>query len=279
METIVKNKHAEAHALIDGFLQRHKDRHGIYLNDLYKYLGADFVYGQTKTRKALVGILLEEQHGRCCYCMRRIEGLPPEEMSIEHVIVNHPIDANDYNQYLGRNSQLDSSDIISSSDFIARQVPPPPYPHSVAYENMLMSCAGHCHIGLKTSFTCNNHRGHRFIDPLPLMANINREVKYQKNGFVYWINETNTANPTVEVLGLNYEVLKLIRRIWYKLSSKGLKVDDCDRQKLIYEVLGDLLDENEDDAVIQTLFLFANNVWYWKLLQQFDYFNDSSKFE
>ena len=162
METIVKNKHAEAHALIDGFLQRHKDRHGIYLNDLYKYLGADFVYGQTKTRKALVGILLEEQHGRCCYCMRRIEGLPSEEMSIEHVIVNHPIDANDYNQYLGRNSQLDSSDIISSSDFIARQVPPPPYPHAVAYENMLMSCAGHCHIGLKTSFTCNNHRGHRF---------------------------------------------------------------------------------------------------------------------
>lgn len=32
METIVKNKHAEAHALIDGFLQRHKDRHGIYIN-------------------------------------------------------------------------------------------------------------------------------------------------------------------------------------------------------------------------------------------------------
>lgn len=97
MEYIVKTKHDEAHALIDGFLQRHKDRHGgAYQGDLYEYLGADFVFGQPKTRAALVGILLNEQSGRCCYCMRRIDRLAPEERTIEHVIVNHPTDNNDY---------------------------------------------------------------------------------------------------------------------------------------------------------------------------------------
>ena len=87
METIVKKKHDEAHSLIDGFLQRHLEKHGgKYVQDLYDYLSADWVPGQVKTKKALQNILLEEQNGRCCYCMKRIEGLRPEQMSIEHMM-------------------------------------------------------------------------------------------------------------------------------------------------------------------------------------------------
>ena len=280
METIVKNKHKEAHSLIDGFLKRHLEKHGgEYQKDLYYYLGADRVPGQVKTKKALGNILLEEQKGRCCYCMKRIAGLKPEQMSIEHVIVNHPNDANDYNQYLGRNSQLDNAEIIRTDEFIERQVPPPPYPHSVAYENMLMSCDGKCHVGLNTPFSCNNKRIHDFVVPLPLMPNINAEIKYKKDGFVYWTKETNTEKPSVEVLGLNNGVLKLIRRIWFKLAINGMSPLICNRQELVYEVLGDLLDDGADDADMQTLFLFGNNNWYWDLLLRFDYFNDSTKFE
>lgn len=279
MEHIIKARHEEAHALIDGFLQRHREKKGTYQDDLYYWLGADFVFGLPKTRAALVDILLDEQQGRCCYCMRRIIELPPEERTIEHVIVNHPKDEDDYNQYLGKNSQLDTADMISTANFIVKQTPPPPYPHSVAYENMLISCAGHCHLGIGTSFTCNKHREHKFVYPLPLMPIVTEEVKYQKNGFVYWTKETDTENPTIELLGLNYDVLKLIRRIWYKLSSMELDASSCDRQQLAYEVLGDMLDEGIDDTNVQILFLFANNDWYWNLLCQFDYFNDVSKFE
>ena len=67
MEQIVKTRHEEAHALIDGFLQRHKDKHrGTYQENLYYWLGADFVFGRPKTRAALATILLDEQEGRCC---------------------------------------------------------------------------------------------------------------------------------------------------------------------------------------------------------------------
>ncbi|MBR6601857.1 MAG: hypothetical protein IKK87_08455 [Bacteroidaceae bacterium] len=279
MEYIFKSRHDEAHTLIDGFLERHKVRHGLYQGDLYGFLGADFVPGQMKTIKALRAILLDEQGGRCCYCMRRIAGLAPEERSLEHVIVNHPKGEDDYSQYLGKCQQLDAAEMISSAEFLTNQTTPPPYPHSVAYENMLMSCAGRCHLGVGTSFTCNNYRGHKFVYPLPLMSDGASEVKYLKNGFVYWIKETDTENPTVELLGLNYDVLKLIRRIWYKLSSMGLDAADCDRQLVVYEVLGDMLDEGTEDVGVQSLFLFANNDWYWSLLCQYDYFNDASKFE
>lgn len=279
MEQIVKKRHDEAHALIDGFLERHREKHGHYEGDLYSYLGADYISGQVKTKIALRDILLDEQGGRCCYCMRRIGELAPEERSIEHVIVNHPKDDDDYNQYLGKSLQLDAAEMISSSDFLARQTPPPPYPHSVAYENLLMSCAGHCHLGVGTSFSCNNYRGHKFVHPLPLMGDVAAEVKYRKNGFVYWENEADTENPTLELLGLNYDILKLIRRIWYKLSYTGLDVVNCNRQLVVYDVLGDMMDEGASDAVLQMLFLFADNEWYWGLLCQFDYFNDLKKFE
>lgn len=279
MEQIVKARHDEAHMLIEGFLERHREKHGLYQGDLYAYLGADFVPGQVKTNKALREILLDEQGGRCCYCMRRIDDLAPEERSVEHVIVNHPIDGDDYNQYLGKCQQLDEAEMISSADFLVRQTPPPPYPHSVAYENLLISCAGRCHLGVGTSFTCNNYRGHRFVPPLPLMIDVASEVKYQKNGFVYWVKETDTENPAVELLGLNYYVLRLIRRIWYKLSSNGLDAASCNRLFVVYEVLGDMMDEGVEDSIVQSLFLFANNDWYWNLLSQFDYFNDASKFE
>lgn len=279
MEQIVKNRHNEAHALIDGFLERHIGMHGLYEGDLYEYLGADRIPGQVKTIQALRKILLEEQGGRCCYCMRRIGDLAPEERTIEHVIVNHPKDEDDYNQYLGICPQLDVAEMISSDDFMERQSPPPPYPHSVAYENLLMSCAGRCHLGVGTSFSCNNFRGHKFVYPLPLMNDVTAEVKYRKDGFVYWVNETDTENPTVEILGLNYDILKLIRRIWYKLSNKGLDVANCNRHILLYDVMGDMMDEGASDAIIQMLFLFANNEWYWELFCQFDYFNDLTKFE
>jgi hypothetical protein len=279
MEHIIKSRHDEAHTLIDGFLNRHRERHGVYQGDLYGYLGADFVPGQMKPIKVLRDILLDEQGGRCCYCMRRIADLPPEERTLEHVIVNHPKDDDDYCQYLGKCLQLDVAEIISSTEFLINQIPPPPYPHSVAYENMLMSCSGRCHLGVGTSFTCNNYRGHKFVYPLPLMIDGATEVKYLKNGFVYWLQETNTENPTVELLGLNYHVLRLIRRIWYKMSSLRVDATTCDRQFVAYEVLGDILDEGLEDVVVQTLFLFANNDWYWNMLCQFDYFNNVSRFE
>lgn len=279
MEFIDKKHHASAHALVLGFLQKNKNLHnGQYTDDLYNNLCADWCAPRVKTKKALTAILMQEQNNRCCYCMRDIAVLPPEERSIEHVIVNNPINGNDYNQYLGHGSTLDQADIINASDFLQTQTPPPPYPHSVAYENMLMSCAGRVHAGIRTSFTCNGKRAHTFLPPMPLMPTIHSEIKYRRDGFVYWTKDSRTESPFVEVVGLNEMVLQIIRRLWYKLASRNEDSTTCDRQSIIYEVLGDMLDEGKDDAALQLLFVFAKNSWYWHLLSQFNYFNDVNKF-
>lgn len=284
METIVKGRHEEAHTLINGFLQRHFARHGIYREDLYKYLGADYVPGFPKTRNALLNILSDEQEGRCCYCMRQINDLGPGEKTIEHVIVNHPENQADYEQYLNHNSFLDDAPIQSTADFVSRQNaapqnPPTSYPHSVAYENLLMSCAGHIDLSSRSSLTCNNKRCHRFIMPLPLMANTGNDVKYRKDGSVYWVYETQTENTTVNILGLNHIILRTIRRIWHKISEAGQNADSCDRKKITLEALDDAIADGEDDAVLKWLFLFASNDNYWNMLKQFSYFNNLDRFE
>lgn len=279
MEYVDKQHHRQAHSLEDGFLQRNKDRHDSrYTGDLYEYLGADFCAPGQKTKKVLVTILEAEQHNRCCYCMRNLVPLKAEDKSIEHVIVNHPTDDAEYNKYLMHGSSLDNADIIQSSLFLDRQTPPPPYPHSIAYENMLMSCAGRIHIGVRTSFTCNGKRCHAFVPPMPLMQNISREMKYRKDGSAFWTKDSNTEVPFVEILGLNDPTLQIVRRIWYKLSLQKLLPNTCDKESLVYDILGDMLDEGKDDAQIQLLFLFVNNNQYWDLVQQYDYFNDVSRF-
>ncbi|MCF0199096.1 MAG: hypothetical protein HUK02_07200 [Bacteroidaceae bacterium] len=277
MKTIVKRQHAAAHALIDGFLSGNKERHGgAYAGDLYERLSADWTSRHTKTLRELKDILLDEQQGLCCYCMRDLSSLPDGEKTVEHVIVNHPDSEEEYKRYLGHGSQLDEADMISAAEFLDKQLPPPPYPHSVAYENLLISCNGRCHIGVNAAFTCNNKRVHTFVCPLPLMPDVEREMVYSSNGFVTWARETNTDpdRMATEVLGLNHDVLRMIRRLWCKMSNMGTDVDDRDHEAIILETLADLLTEGADDATLQLLFMFRGDSWYWTLLKQFHYFKD-----
>lgn len=279
MKHIIKKQTVQAHELLDGFLERNKSRHnGVYTDDLFANLGADYCPPASKTKKKLADIILAEQEGRCCYCMRNIAELDSQERNLEHAIVNHPVNLDEYNLYLDKGSSLDSAPIEPSSTFLIKQAPPPPYPHSIAYENLLVLCAGHLHVASATPLSCNCKRVHHYVAPLQLMKDIEQEIIYLHNGLMVWINETNTNTPSIEVLGLNNQVLKIIRRLWYNLSRDHLNPQNCNKDEVIYNVLSEMLDDNESDSAIQTLFLFQTNSWYWDLLRQFDYFNDVNRF-
>ena len=112
-----------------------------------------------------------------------------------------------------------------------------------------------------------------------MMANTGNDVKYRKDGSVYWVYETQTENTTVNILGLNHIILRTIRRIWYKISEAGQNADSCDRKKITLEALDDAIADGEDDAVLKWLFLFASNDDYWNMLKQFSYFNNLNRFE
>jgi len=265
MEFIDKTQgKAEADQRIEAFLQ---SLNGNYPSDLYEALRA-----KTIVKNGLVKQLLRENNNRCCYCMREIGGA-----SLEHVIPQSTKDQNQYNQYFTLDSELKNADIVLESAFLQNPTTVPPYPHTIAYENLIPSCLGT--FASKESKCCNNKRGNRFIHPLIFRNTIAREIVYKENGSVIWRDEPDDnspqAMPTITTLGLDCAELKVIRRIWCYLAQHNLSYD-ANREEVIYNLIFQP-SNSEEEELLNVLLNFERDD-YWNLLAKYSYFNDASKF-
>jgi hypothetical protein len=261
MEYIDKNKNREAaHKLIKGFLKECLKEEKSCLNDLYSIFNGE-------NKKELKEILLKDTDNHCCYCMRNLQG-----STLEHVITQKVNNQEDFYKYFEIESELDKQNIILETEFLNNPKDVPPFPHTVAYENLIPSCLGTFASG--TSKSCNNHRGDRFIQPLIFRKDIHNEIKYKKDGSVEWIKEEADI-PTVISLGLNCLELKAIRRIWYYLSSNNISCDESNKDVVIYDIITEL--ENEDEML--NMLMNFKKVEYWRLLSQYTYFNNVEIFE
>lgn len=198
--------------------------------------------------------------------MRNLQG-----STLEHVITQKVNNQEDFSKYFEMDSRLDNENIMLEAEFIINPKKTPPFPHTVAYENLIPSCLGTFASGEKKS--CNHHRGDRFIQPLIFRENIHNEIKYKIDGSIVWSEDRADVFPTVNILGLNCPELKAIRRIWYYLSSHNLSCDESNKDKVIYDIITEL--ENED--MLDMLINFTN-VEYWRLLSQYTYFNNVELF-
>lgn len=198
--------------------------------------------------------------------MRNLQG-----STLEHVITQKVNNQEDFSKYFEMDSRLDNENIMLEAEFIINPKKTPPFPHTVAYENLIPSCLGTFASGEKKS--CNHHRGDRFIQTLIFRENIHNEIKYKIDGSIVWSEDRADVFPTVNILGLNCPELKAIRRIWYYLSSHNLSCDESNKDKVIYDIITEL--ENED--MLDMLINFTN-VEYWRLLSQYTYFNNVELF-
>lgn len=79
MQFINKFKYKrKGHRIIKAFI---KDK---WNNDIQRYVNLN--YNELKRIKAFKYLLLKEQQGFCCYCMRKI---PFNEVTLEHVMPHH----------------------------------------------------------------------------------------------------------------------------------------------------------------------------------------------
>ena len=79
MQFINKFKYKrKGHRIIKAFI---KDK---WNNDIQRYVNLN--YNELKRIKAFKYLLLREQQGFCCYCMRKI---PFNEVTLEHVMPHH----------------------------------------------------------------------------------------------------------------------------------------------------------------------------------------------
>ncbi len=269
MEYIDKSKSREwAHSIIKAFLKRRLDESGKYPEDLYAAFRAD-----PECKNAFVERLLEDNSHRCCYCMRDIKGT-----TLEHVIPNSTKSPDKYGEYFQLESELDKGNIILAKDFLERPGDVPPFPHTVAYENLIPSCFGYLPSG--QSKCCNNYRGDKFVHPLVFRKNISKEVTYKTDGNITWSEDPEPVVPTLTKLGLDCTELKAIRRIWFYLASNGLSCEDSNRETTIEVLLNELgVPSNMKEREMQNMLLNFKKPEYWKLLERYTYFNDVGKYD
>lgn len=258
-------------AIIDAFLHRLKAIGANYPKDLYKTFKSDKDKQKQFTKDKLIEVLLLEQNEYCCYCMRRL--LLEDNVTLEHLILNVLKDNAEFKSYLKRKTVLNDK-VCIASDFISNEeTQTPPYPHTVAYQNLIASCNGEIIPGSKTVYCCNLKRKSEFIEPIVLYESIKDEIVYHSNGRATWRNESADI-PTLNKLGLNDSILRMIRRIWATIKRKKIEFNHIKRAHFLYEVLTEFSDkEFKDSDDFDMLFNFQKDI-YWNLLDRYRYFGE-----
>lgn len=236
----------------------------------------------TKLPDVFKDLLIAEQNGVCCYCMRKLSHNNPnpleQNFTYEHVIPKQFTSPGDDCKIDPYRHIMDCSNI----SFINSHKPPyvnkiahPPYPHFIAYENLTGSCDGRVYDWdnkgkTSKSGCCNNPRGSDQIIPLFFIEDIKDKISYAADGMLDW--DDRRFDDTIESVKLNDKTLCFFRKTWY-LASKKINKDD---------ILN--ADESEKKDIADDLFpidsqsaqlLLKPNLW--TLFLQFDWFYDYYK--
>lgn len=201
-------------------------------DDEGKYLGADYNNGlrEQKYKEPFIDIIISEQSNLCCYCM---EIISKNNITLEHIIPDniHSSDS-DLTRYF-KVSEL-ANYVIHKDDFVrtTKQIPPPKYPHDIAYANLIASCNSNTH--------CNHYRGDNFVFPFVYDAEIEDKVSYDEAGRI----ACEEYKDDFYELGLSKEYLTLVRRVWKLLAEKITSIKSITKEEFEYEVYG-LIDDYE----------------------------------
>lgn len=277
------------------YLNTHcKDANGHYDGILYRdrtRTRPDFMTsGTSPFYDRMVRILMNEQGCRCCYCLRRLQpGMPncDETVTIEHIVPQGFDGSNsaEFSEYADFSPSIKLNVVLTSVFQSQSGVQAmPPYPHKVAYDNMVVSCNGSFPSGINSGACCNIKRGQAKALPVYFLNDIADQIDYTKNGAVDVKGDAAQYDAIVEVIDnvhLSCDSLKDIRRVWYELRVCDiLEIRACDteekREKLLTETLAsDLMVKNQNEA--NRLITKFKNQDYWHTLMLYDIFHTIMK--
>jgi hypothetical protein len=244
-------------------------------------------------RHKLVSLMLAEQQGHCCYCMRCInekdvtiehmvpqnfdEGQEPHEEYAYYVSKSHEIRDN---VELAQDCLIDNTSAVDTAEKM---------PHTIAFGNLLASCKGILTEKSKKNWVCNTPRSNTRILPLPLMPECADLIAYDRDGTMRPLNGkmAKDVKDTIDVLRLNVETLKEIRKIWAGVIINKVpvadieyfeSVDDKDDgaiskcKTLLFTALKD--DVVQNIASVKSKYeKYYTNGFYRKLLSEYNWFS------
>lgn len=241
--------------------------------------------------------LIHNQKHYCCYCMRRIESVG--DITLEHIMPqslnnlyrNGEIDKLQEKKYYYRKSRFLVSNKIKLSAIFSKTINPifPPFPHTVAYNNLVASCFGKFPFikvehnkeiaSGENVHSCNNVRGVKNAFPIYYLPDILNQVIYLKDGGMIASSKSSFQSEIEDVINsanLTCQSMKDIRQMWYLFKNKVTlyQVKNCptnikERKKLLEKVLinGRLSQKRYEDLLQKFL-----NPDYWKTLMLYDWF-------
>ena len=285
MKYIDKTKgKAWAHAILKNFLDRYSENGIPFPQNLYDRFRDDRNDG-VNTFQVFSENILHENECRCCYCMRTIrknEFSQRYPLTLEHVVLNSVENKDEYDRYFELPSELENEDMILTSDFLKQtKVSYPPFPHRIAYENLIPSCMG-TFPGSNKSLTCNNKRSNEFVPPLVFRKKIEEEIIFYHTGEMVWTKETEKNGDYksyINTLGLNDINLMIIRCMWYYLSTENLDCNIENREHILRVIDAEIDDDNEQGKLLLEKMKLFKKDEYWNLLKDFKYFNNKYIFK
>lgn len=188
-------------------------------------------------RKAMTRLLLAEQNGLCCYCLRRLKIAQTDkearQITIEHIIPRSSETEADVAYYRSAPG-LSSAEVEVTAIYEGPTYPQNSgaQPHKVAYNNLTASCNGSFPVAdtsdtenaynLLPAQCCNLKRISAPAYPVYFMSDIAQRVDYAINGTIRAISDEpqhTLIETVIKNTGLNCDGLTDIRYMWYLLRN------------------------------------------------------------
>jgi hypothetical protein len=260
---------AEGNGITDEYLEN-ECRTTDPLSDCVRYMNID--YSGSFTNKGYRGRMLElamfTQKKYCCYCLRKIGN--SKQATLEHIIPQNASSTSRYDQY----GELSEGEIVLTKDYsLAHNQERPPYPHTIAWDNLVVSCKGQFPLDNSvSSHCCNNARGSLYAPPVYYLQDIESRITIMNDGSIHAkVGDCqDEIKSTIVAAKLNCTALKEIRRLWYELRNIPYReivrclYDRNQRMKILVYAFKDV-----DD--FHSIFKYQKDD-YWKVFMKYHLF-------
>lgn len=248
-----------------------------------KYFNLNF-YVVDKTE--LSELLIEEQDNFCCYCMRRIRmhdeenGKHRKNMTLEHVIP-HKISQEEWDKDKERYRKIpqfnvDNLDVCIGGNITNpyKKFGMPPYPHFLAYDNLVASCNGQTldeSLNIVPHHCCNNMRGKNYIEPLYFHSNVSSEIMYDGRGHIQCSEEYVPYLQEETGINIMSSFLNDVRLFWKKIADSDYTVEQVFKAEDDYDLRINIIDDIfTTDPTGHWLFLLEQR--FWCIYSEYDWF-------
>ena len=247
----------------------------------YHYQNVDYEgsFASTNAKSDMQSLAMKSQENLCCYCMRDLH-MQNQRITLEHIIPQRS-GQSEYRYYTGMDVfPLTVNEVILTDDFTGvPNVCFPPRPHTVTFENLVVSCDGTFPDKEGAPQCCNHRRGQHHIYPLFYIEGVENEITYMEDGTIQPAAECKRQveyRQTIDSVRLNCQNLKDIRRLWHlfagvegKVLIKCLKNKNL-RAKTLMTVLFKKEDQSLSDSRILEKFMKED---YWKTFLLYHWFH------